>query len=196
MFNQGIYFITNTLLFKRQIDNLLSVKEFPFKKVGDVPRANFLLEGGEFFGEVAAFEVEDAVAEGVVVAVGDFAAHPLGELAEVGHGTRDDEVVVAFDLLGAYLLGTHVLELEAFGNVLHHLDFLAYRVDEVEVGVGEHDGEGYAGEAAPGAHVEDVGHGLEGLHLGDGETVEDVVLVEVVHVFAGDDVDLGVPVLV
>lgn len=185
-----------TRLFEREVDDFLGLEELLFVEVGDVPRANFLLEGGEFFGEVAAFEVEDAVAEGVVVAVGDFAAHPASELAEVGHGTRDDEVVVAFDLLGAYLLGTHVLELEAFGNILHHLDFLAYRVDEVEVGVGEHDGEGYAGEAAPGAHVEDVGHGLEGLHLGDGETVEDVVLVEVVHVFAGDDVDLGVPVLV
>lgn len=130
------------------------------------------------------------------MAVGDFAAHPAGELAEVGDGTRDDEVVVAFDLLGAYLLGAHVLELEAFGNVLHHLDFLAYRVDEVEVGVWEHDGEGYAGKAAAGAHVENVGHGLEGLHLGDGEAVEDVVLVEVAHVLAGDDVDLGIPVLV
>ena len=102
---------------------------------------------------------------------------------------RHDEVVFTPQLLSADLLGADILELQLFGNALDDFDFLAYGVDKVEACIGEEDGERNAGKTAAGAHVEYFGHGFERLHLGDGEAVEDMVLIEVVHVFARDDVD-------
>ena len=176
--------------------HLLRLEVLFGEEVGDVPCADFLLEGGELGVEVTTFEVEDTVAEMVVLNVGHFTPHPLAELAEVGDGTRDDEVEIALHLLGTDLFGTDVLQLQLLGHVLHHLDFLPYRVDKIKLGIGEHDGQGDAGEPAAGTHIEYLGHGFERLHLGDGKAVKDMVLVEVVHVFARDDIDFGVPVLI
>ena len=53
-----------------------------------------------------------------------------------------------------------------------------------------------ARESAAGAEVEDARAGTETDGLGDGQRVEHVVLVELVDVLAGDDVDLRVPVVV
>ena len=176
--------------------HLLRLEVLFGEEVGDVPCADFLLEGGELGVEVAAFEVEDTVAEMVVLDVGNLTPYPLAKLAEVGDGTRDDEVEIALHLLGTDLFGTYVLQLQLLGHVLHHLDFLSYRVDKVELGIGKHNGQGDAGEPAAGTHIEYLGHGFEGLHLGDGKTVKDMVLIKVADVLAGNHVDLLIPVAV
>ena len=46
---------------------------------------------------------------------------------------------------------------------------------------------------ARGMPGKNLAHGGEGHHLGDGQGVEHVVLIEVIHILAGDDVDLSVP---
>ena len=109
------------------------------------------------------------------------------------------------ELLGiggvAHFLGTGVLcgdvgEAQGGDDFVADADFLADAIDEVELHVGEHDGEGDAGEAAAGAEVHDAGAGAEVDDLGDAQGVEDMVLIEVVDVLARDDIDLGVPVVV
>ena len=90
----------------------------------------------------------------------------------------------------------YVFQSYGVGDGLGHAHFFAYAVDEAEVGFGEEDGEGDAGETAARAEVEDARAGAEADEFGNAEGVEDVVLVEVVDVLAGDDVDFGVPVLV
>ena len=80
--------------------HLLGLEVLFGEEVGDVPCADFLLEGGELGVKVTAFEVEDTVAEMVVLDVGHLTLYPLAELAEVGDGTRDDKVEIALHLLG------------------------------------------------------------------------------------------------
>ena len=66
----------------------------------------------------------------------------------------------------------------------------------MELALGEHYGKGDAGKAAAGAKVHNLGSGLEVDDLGNAKRVEDVVLIEVVNVLAGDDVDFGVPIVI
>jgi hypothetical protein len=80
--------------------------------------------------------------------------------------------------------------------LLGHADFLARTVDEVELTIREENGEGDAGESATRAEVEDTGAWTETDHLGDGERVKHMVLIELVDVLAGYDVDLSVPFVV
>ena len=178
------------------MDYLFGFKVVLGEEVRDGPGADFLSEGSEFGSEVATFEIEDTVAELVVLGVGDLATDPLGELREVGDGPGDDKVKIALHLLGTDLFGTHILETKLFHHILHHFYFLPDGVDQIELGIGEKDGQRDAWETASGADIKHLSHGLEGLHLGDGEAVEDVVLIEMVHVLAGDDIDFGVPILI
>lgn len=56
-----------------------------------------------------------------------------------------------------------------------------------------YDGEGDSGESSATTEIEDFGSFNGGQEFGDGETVEDMVGVEVVDVFAGNDIDFLVP---
>lgn len=145
-------------LMPREIDDLFGLKEILNKIVGDVPGANLFAERREFFVEVAAFEVEDAVAETVVVDVGHLATNPGGEVGEIGDGTGYHKVELALDLLGTDLFGTGIGKVELADHVLHHFDFLANRINEIESCIGEHDGQGDSREATSGADIEDFGH--------------------------------------
>ena len=66
----------------------------------------------------------------------------------------------------------------------------------VKRAVGEEDGQGHAGEAAAGAHVEHLAHRGKRHGFGDSQRVEHMMLVEMIHVFARDDVDMRIPFLV
>ena len=76
------------------------------------------------------------------------------------------------------------------------MNLLADGIDEMELGLREHDGKGDTREAAARAEVHDAGARLEANHFGNGERVQDMMLVEVVDILARDDVYLAVPVAV
>ena len=134
--------------------------------------------------------------QGVVLRLGDFFLHPGDEFAQRGDGAGDHKIVFAVQLLSADLHSLGIGESDAIDDIGDHLDFLANGVDEGKAGVGEEDGERDPRETAAGAHIENLAHGGEGHHLGDGQGVEHVVLIEVLHILAGDDVDLSVPLLI
>ena len=89
-----------------------------------------------------------------------------------------------------------VLQPDGLCHLLCHPDLLARTVDELEVALREHDGQGNTRKAAPRAKVEDLRTWTEVHHLCDGQRVEHMVLVEVVDVFARDHVDLRIPVTI
>lgn len=181
------------LPFYGDVDDVFLVEFVVVEEVADGIGLGFFRDGGEFFGEVAAFEVKDAVWELVEAGALYFFADPVHELRELGDGAGDDEVHLAVNFFDAAVEGDGVGEAEAFDAVLHDFDFLADRVDEEEAGFGEGNGEGDAGETAAGADVDDGGVRLEGHDLGDGEGVENVALGEVFDVGARNEVYLAVP---
>ena len=94
------------------------------------------------------------------------------------------------------MLGGDIGEAEGGDDLVADAYLLADAIDQMELRLGEHDGQRYAGEAAAGAEVHDAGAGAEMDNLGDAQRVEDMVLIEVVDVLARDDIDLGIPVVV
>ena len=87
-----------------------------------------------------------------------------------------------------------VFQPDGLGHLRCHHNLLARPVYELEVDFGEHDGEWDAGETAPCAEVEHVGAWLEADELGYSERMENVMLIKIVDVLAGYDVDFRVPV--
>ena len=92
--------------------------------------------------------------------------------------------------------GAHVSEFERIGHGLCHFNFFADGVEQVELDFGKENGEGNARETATGADVHDVCPGAKGDDFGNTQRVEHVMWIEVVDVFARDDVDLGVPIAI
>ena len=66
----------------------------------------------------------------------------------------------------------------------------------MELDFGKENGEGNARKTATGADIHDVGAGTKGDDFGNTQGVEHMVWVEVVDVFARNDVDLGVPIAI
>ncbi len=66
----------------------------------------------------------------------------------------------------------------------------------MELDFGKENGEGNARKAATGADVHDVCAGTKGDDFGNTQRVEHVMWVEVVDVFARDNVDFGVPIAI
>ncbi len=176
--------------------HFLCLKVLFGKEVGNIPRADFFLEGSQFGGQVTPFEIENAIGKVVVARGRYFSTHPLHKLREVGNSPGDDEIVFALYLLGSHLLGSDIGELQLVGHILHYLDFFPYGIDKMEFCIGEHDGQRDAGKTAASTYVEYLGHGAEGLHLSNGKAVEDMMLIEIVHVLARNDIDFGVPVTI
>ena len=96
-------------------------------------------------------------------------------------------------VFAAQVFGMAVVESDGLTHLLGHAYLLARAVDESEFAVGEEDGQGDTWEAAAGAEIEDAGAWAEVDTLGDGHRVEHVVLVELVDVLAGYNVNLLVP---
>ena len=92
------------------------------------------------------------------------------------------------------MFGHHVLQADGILHGIHHRDFLARPVDEVELGLRKHNRQGDAGEAASGAEVHDLHAGQQFEVFGDGQGMQHMVLIEVLHVLARDDIDFGVPI--
>ena len=179
-----------------QIYNIFAFIPVFGEEGADVGGLHDVTEGLRLGLQVTALEAEDAVGQGVQLGLGNVLAHDLHEVGQGHHGAADDEVVLSALVLAAQVFRMAVRQADGLADLLRHADFLARAVDELELTVGEEDGQGDAGESTAGAEVEDARAGTETDGLGDGQRVEHVVLVELVDVLAGDDVDLRVPVVV
>ena len=169
---------------------------FFVEELTDVGELHNLVEWSCLRLQVATFQADDAIGQGVALRLGDVLADNLHEVGQGHDGAAHHEVVAAFLVLTAQVLGVAVLEADGLADFLGDADLLARAVDEFELAFGVEDGEGDARETAASAEVENLGARAESADLGDGQRVEHMVLVDVVDVFAGDDVDLGVPVAV
>ena len=94
------------------------------------------------------------------------------------------------------MLGVTVREANGLAHLLSHANFLARTVDEVELTLREENSKGDTGEPTTCAEIEDAGARTETDDLGDGERVKHMVLVELVDVFTGYDIDLRVPLVI
>ena len=146
--------------------------------------------------QVAALEDDEPVGHGVALGAADVLADEFHKVGQGHHGTADHKIELAFLLLGALLYARNIVQTNGLRDFVGDAYLLADAVDERELALGEQDGEGYAGETAACADIQDGGAALEGDDLRDGKRMEDMVLVEVVDVLARDDVDFGVPVAV
>lgn len=184
------------LFFYGDVDNLFG-SEIRFAEV-EVDRCDLVppIEGLEFFVEVTPFEADETIGDGIVMARRDVFLHQTEEVGSVHDSTADNEVVEAVFVHYVAVGRLNICESERLSHLVDHLDFLANRVDEVELALGEEDGEGNAGEATTRANIEDGSLGLERYVLRNAEGVEHVVLVERGHIPAGDDIDFGIPVVV
>ena len=146
--------------------------------------------------QVAAFEAEDAVGQGILLLLGDVLPDNPDEIGQRHDGTAHHKVVVALLVFTTQVRRLTVLQSDGITDFLSDTDLLARAVDELELAFGEENGQRNAREPAASAEIENRGARTEIDDLGDGHRVKHVVLIEVVDVLAGDDIDLVVPVTV
>ena len=113
-----------------------------------------------------------------------------------GISARHYEVELVVLVLAASVHRLHVGQADAFSHGFGHVYLLARAVDETPLRVREQDGQGYARKATTRTEIQHLRAGPKVQKLGDGQRVQHMVLVEIVNVFARDDVDLAVPVAV
>ena len=147
--------------------------------------------------QVAALKADESVRQRVVLVLAvHVLLYYLHEVGQRHHGATHHEVVLRLLFFARKLFSHHVLQSDSLRHLVHHANLLARAVDELELAIGEHNGERNAREAAARAEVEHLSAFAEANLMSDGERVEHVMLVEVVHILARDDVNLAVPVLV
>ena len=144
------------------------------------------------FDDVAALETEDAA--------GEAALDPWIQVRKRSDRPGDDKVEGLAKGLGAGVDNHDIVQIQRLGNGLCHKGLLSHRVTERETGLGKEDGKGNAGKAAAGAEIQHPGRGellpKSGRRLevaGEGDGVENVVVVQGVDILAGNDIDSGVP---
>ena len=73
------------------------------------------------------------------------------------------------------------------------MNLLGRAINEFEMAVGKENGSGYARKTATCAQVQNGASWLETQSLGNGQRVKDMMLIQVVDIFARDNIDTGVP---
>ncbi len=146
--------------------------------------------------EFSALEAYKAIGHGVVLPGGYVLAYEPDKVLQRHDGAGHDKVEVFADDLGACPLGGDVGQAYGMYDFVTDAYLLAYAVDEVKMYVGVHDGKWYTGKPAAASEVHDAAARHEANEPGYGKRVQDMVLVEVVDILAGDDVDPGVPVTI
>ena len=101
-----------------------------------------------------------------------------------------------FHLFGSAPLSGDILQSERLLDLLADANLLADGIDEMELDLWKHDGEGNAWESTSSTEVHDACSRLEANQFGYGETVEDMMFVKVVDVLPRDDIYLAVPIVI
>lgn len=163
-----------------------------------------MTEGIRLGLQTAALEAQDAVGQGVGYGIGlcaslladDVLADDLHEVGKGHDRTADHKIILSFFVLAPQVLGMAVAEADGLAYLLCHTNFLACAVDKQELAVGEEYGEGDARKPSSCTKVENTGAGTETDDSGYGEGVKYMVLIELVNVLAGYDVDFRIPFVV
>jgi len=138
------------------MDDVFFVELFVFKVIADWVDERFLWDIGEFLGQVATFQIENAVCNFVDLRTFHFLSDPAHEFRKLGDGAGYDEVELLVDVFRSDLLGARVFEPEAFDAILNNFYLLADRIDEEEARLGKEDRQGDPGETAACAHIKDT----------------------------------------
>lgn len=146
--------------------------------------------------QITAFQAENAVGQGVLLTLGDILLNDLHQVGQGHDGTTDHKVVETFLILTTQVGGLTVFQSDGIAHLLGHTDLLARTIDQLELTIGEENGQRNAGKSSAGAEVENLSAGTETDDLGNRHRVEHMVFVEVVDILAGDDVNLLVPIAI
>ena len=98
------------------------------------------------------------------------------------------------NLFSASVLSGDICKTEGLHDLIAYANLLTNRIDKMEMNVGKHNRQRNARESASRPEVHDPCVWTEIDNFSYAKRMEDVVLIEAVHVLAGDDVDAGVPV--
>ena len=150
----------------------------------------------ELFLQVAAFQTDQAVWQGVLTLLLEILLDNLHQVGQLHHGTAHHEIILSLLVLATQMFSHEILQPDGRSHLVADTDLLAGSVDELELALREEDGERDARESATATEVEDFCAWAEIDGLGNGHGVKHVVLVEVVDVFAADDIDFVVPVAI
>ena len=179
-----------------QIDDVFLLEPLLVEETADFSYLYNLVERTCLRLYVAAFQTENAVGQGIVLLLGDVLPDNLIQIGQGHDCTADNEVVLTLFVFAAQVGRLAVLQTDGLTNFLCHPDFLARAVDQLELAAWKQNGQGDSREAATRAEIKDTGARLETDDLGYRHRVEHVMLVEMVDVFSGDDIDLVVPVAI
>ena len=146
--------------------------------------------------QIAAFETKNAVGKGVLVLLRDVFLHDFDEVGQGHDSSADHKIVETFFDFNTQVRGLAIIQSNSLAYFLSDADFLSCTVDEFELAVGEEYGQGDAWETAARAEIEDSGALAETDDLGDGHRMKYMVLVEIVDILAGDDVDFVIPIAI
>ena len=110
------------LLVYWEVDDVLLQEPFLCKEVGDGRDLYNLMKRLQLLIEVAAFERDDTVGQGVVLLFGNILSHDLHHIGERHDRPGDDEIELVFLVLAATVHGFYVLQPDGFcyGNPPPH----------------------------------------------------------------------------
>ena len=179
-----------------EINDVFLLEPFFIEETADFRCLNDIPERLCLCLQIAAFEAEYAVGKGVLVLLGDVFLHDFDEVGQWHDSSADHKIVEAFFVFTTQMGGLAVLQSNSLAYFLSDTDFLSCTVDELELAVREEYGQRDAWETAARAEVEDSGAFAETDDLGDGHRMKYMVLVEIVDILAGDDVDFVIPIAI
>lgn len=151
------------------------------------------VRGPQLVGEHAALDVQQAAVAARVEEVRGEGQ----ELRQRRDAAADDQVEAARALqegLGATRHHAHIAQAQPRRHVLHHCHLLRAAVQQGEMRVWVHDGEGQPRQAAAGAHVDHSRAWRKGAGQGHRHRRHDVTRHQAVYIFAGHHIDFAVPV--
>ena len=146
--------------------------------------------------EATALQADDAIGQGILLALTDVLAYYLHQVGKGHHGTRHHEVVQSVLVLATQMARLAVLQSDGLAHFLGHPNLLARSVNELERYFREQDGQRYARKAPACTEVEHTGARLELNEPPYGQRVEHMVQIETVDVLTRNDVNLRVPLAV
>ena len=212
--------MTNCVIMKLQlyVNNFLCLEVFFVKEIGQWGDEFCCTDGRCLVLEFATFECYEPVGKCILGFLRDVRATYLDKVGQWHHGTRDDEVetgglkhriwrnrlgMLLFlgirdvaNLFSASVLSGDICKTEGLHDLVAYANLLTNRIDKMEMNVGEHNRQRNAREATACAEVHDPCVWTEIDNLCYAKRMEDVVLIEVVNILAGDDVNLGIPIVI
>ena len=130
------------------VNHLLGLKEGLLEVVAQVSEVGAAFQRIGFTFQLAPLQANQSVRQGVLLLGGDVLADNLDQVGQRHHGTAYYEVELALLLLSPLVGGSYVLQSDSLRYLASHAHLLADAIYQVEMHLGEEDGQGNAGEAA------------------------------------------------